>query len=50
MGLGALARELEKMIGVPPANLLWWREEVRDVIFDLERRPSSDSNGHRSGS
>ncbi len=48
MGLGALARELEKMIGVPPANLLWWREEVRDVIFDLEQRPASDSNGHRS--
>jgi hypothetical protein len=41
LGLGALARELEKMLGVPPANLLWWREELRDVIFDLEDAPEA---------
>jgi hypothetical protein len=38
-GLGALARELEEITGIRPANLLWWRHELQDVIVALERRP-----------
>ena len=38
-GLGALARELEEITGVRPANLLWWRHELQDVIATLEGRP-----------
>lgn len=37
-GLGALARELEEITGVRPANLLWWRHELQDVIITLEQR------------
>jgi hypothetical protein len=42
-GLGSLARELEEITGVPPANLLWWRRELREVITTLERRQSPDA-------
>ena len=35
-GLGALASELEEITGIRPANLLWWRHELRDVIDTLE--------------
>ena len=38
-GLGTLARELEEITGVRPANLLWWRHELQDVIFTLEGKP-----------
>ena len=38
-GLAALARELEEITGERPANLLWWGQELRDVIASLERRP-----------
>ena len=41
-GLGSLARELEEITGVPPANLLWWRRELREVITTLERRQNPD--------
>jgi hypothetical protein len=41
-GLGSLARELEEITGVPPANLLWWRRELREVITTLERWQTSD--------
>ena len=46
-GLGALARELEEIIGVPPANLLWWRHELRDVIASLERRSAGNNGENR---
>ncbi len=39
MGLAALARELEEITGVRPANLLWWRHELQEVIATLEGRP-----------
>lgn len=42
-GLGSLARELEEITGVPPANLLWWRRELHEVITTLERRQSPDA-------
>jgi hypothetical protein len=41
MGLGALARELEEITGVRPANLLWWRHELQDVIVTLEGRAAA---------
>lgn len=41
IGLGALARELEEITGVRPANLLWWRHEVQDVIATLEGRATA---------
>jgi len=44
-GLGALARELEEITGVRPANLLWWRHELQDVIVTLEGRPRDDDTG-----
>jgi hypothetical protein len=37
IGLAALSRELERMIGVPPANLNWWRAEIHTAIADIER-------------
>jgi hypothetical protein len=43
-GLGSLARELEEITGEPPANLLWWQRELRDVIVTLERRLSTDAH------
>lgn len=42
-GLGSLARELEEITGVPPANLLWWRRELREVITTLERWQNPDA-------
>ena len=44
-GLGALARELEEITGVRPANLLWWRHELQDVIVTLEGRPQDGDIG-----
>jgi hypothetical protein len=37
VGLAALSRELERMLGVPPANLNWWRAEIHTAIADIER-------------
>ena len=37
-GLRGLARELEEITGEPPANLLWWGHELREVIEALEHR------------
>ena len=45
LGLAALARELEHVIGVPPANVLWWRAELREVILELERPQPSRGEG-----
>ncbi len=42
-GLGSLARELEEITGEPPANLLWWQHELREVIVTLERRQQPDA-------
>jgi hypothetical protein len=42
-GLGSLARELEEITGVRPANLLWWRRELREVITTLEQRQNPDA-------
>jgi hypothetical protein len=41
-GLGSLARELEEITGEPPANLLWWQRELREVIVTLEGRREPD--------
>ena len=41
-GLGSLARELEEITGEPPANLLWWQRELREVIVSLEGRHGPD--------
>ena len=42
-GLGSLARELEEITGVTPANLLWWQHELREVIVSLEQRQQRDA-------
>ncbi len=47
VGLAALSRELERMLGAPPANLDWWRAEIHSAIADIERfgadrEPGSD--------
>ena len=42
-GLGSLARELEEITGITPANLLWWQRELREVILTLERRWPPDA-------
>ena len=44
VGLAALSRELERMIGVPPANLDWWRAEIHSAIADIERFGSNGSD------
>ena len=48
-GLAALARELEEITGTPPANLLWWGHELRDVIAVLEHRPPTRHPPSRGG-
>lgn len=35
-GLGLLAAEVEDLLGTRPANLLYWRRELRGVIAQLE--------------
>ena len=41
-GLDSLARELEEITSIRPANLLWWRHELQDVILTLERRDAPE--------
>lgn len=43
-GLGSLARELEEITGIPPANLLLWQRELREVIVSLEQRQRPDAD------
>ena len=38
-GYNVFPRELEEITGVRPANLLWWRHELQDVIVTLEGTP-----------
>ena len=35
-GLGLLAAEVEKLLGIKPVNLLYWRRELTHVIAQLE--------------
>jgi hypothetical protein len=35
LGLEQLATELTDLTGEPPKNLLWWREEILDVVREL---------------
>ena len=35
LGLAQLAEELEEYIGEPPANILWWRQEILAVAAEL---------------
>lgn len=35
-GLGLLAAEVDELLGTRPANLLYWRRELRDVIGQLQ--------------
>ena len=44
IGLAALSRELERMLGAPPANLDWWRAEIHSAIADIERFGSAASS------
>jgi hypothetical protein len=37
LGLGRLAAELETVLGEPPRNLAWWRNELLSAAGDLER-------------
>ena len=37
MGLDAIAAELELIIGRRPANLVHWRDEIYDIVRELER-------------
>lgn len=48
-GLRALARELEEITGEPPANLLWWGHELREVIEALEHRHPAPEHRLRPG-
>jgi hypothetical protein len=48
VGLAALSRELERMIGVPPANLNWWRAEIHSAIADIERFGANGSESPHS--
>ncbi len=41
MGLDAIAAELELIIGRRPANLVHWRDEIHDIVRELER-PARD--------
>lgn len=36
-GLGLLAQEVEDQLETKPKNLLWWQQELRAVIAELER-------------
>jgi hypothetical protein len=42
LGLEQLAEELTELLGQPPANLLWWRQEILDVAATLQDRDPSD--------
>jgi len=35
LGLEQLATELTDLTGEPPKNLVWWREEILDVVREL---------------
>ena len=41
LGLDAIAAELELIIGQRPANLVHWRDEIYDIVRELER-PARD--------
>ena len=41
LGLDAIAAELELIIGQRPANLVYWRDELYDIVRQLED-PSRD--------
>lgn len=41
LGLDAIAGELELIIGQRPANLVHWRDEIYDIVRQLER-PARD--------
>ena len=36
LGLDAIAAELEMIIGQRPANLVYWRDELYDIVRQLE--------------
>jgi hypothetical protein len=36
MGLDEIAAELELIIGQRPANLVHWRDEIYDIVRELE--------------
>jgi hypothetical protein len=36
LGLDAIAAELELIIGQRPANLVYWRDELYDIVRQLE--------------
>ena len=38
LGLASLAADVEAQLGTRAANLLHWRQEVREVIAELEGR------------
>jgi len=38
LGLTELAQELTRLTGRPPANLLWWRQEILEVASEIQRR------------
>ena len=41
LGLERLAQELEAYTGEPPANILWWRQEILEVAAELKGARSS---------
>ena len=48
-GLGRLAEEVEQNLQTKPVNLLWWRQELRAVIMELEEgrwQPTASSEPH----
>ena len=42
LGLDAIAAELELIIGQRPANLVYWRDELYDIVRQLEE-PARDA-------
>jgi hypothetical protein len=43
LGLDAIAAELELIIGQRPANLVYWRDELYDIVRQLEE-PARDAD------
>jgi hypothetical protein len=47
-GLGALASELEKAYGAPAPNLVYWRNELVEVIDELLPEAEASSRTDRA--
>jgi hypothetical protein len=48
VGLGRMAEELEKIYGEPTPNLLYWRNEIVEVVEKLRADAEAASRSARS--